>query len=98
MVNYRFSKSALIDLEDIWLYTFTNWSKDQADRYYELLIAECEYVSYNFEHGKAMDHIYNGYRCSQIKSHLVFYKLGEDSVVEIIRILHQMMDVDRHFL
>jgi toxin ParE1/3/4 len=98
MVNYRISEPALIDLDDIWLYTLENWSKDQADRYYGLLLSECEYLSNHFEHGKVMGHISKGYRCSQVKSHLIFYKLGEDGIVEIIRVLHQMMNIKRQFL
>ncbi|MRX77611.1 type II toxin-antitoxin system RelE/ParE family toxin [Pedobacter petrophilus] len=91
------SKAALTDLEDIWLYTYQKWSKDQADRYYELLIAECEYVTRNFEHGKNMDFILSGYRSSQVKSHLIFYKLNQEGNVEIIRILHQMTDIKNRF-
>ncbi|MBE5319364.1 type II toxin-antitoxin system RelE/ParE family toxin [Pedobacter sp. MR2016-19] len=98
MVTYHISKPAQIDLEDIWLYTFKNWSKDQVDRYYSLLLSECEYISNHFEHGKVMDHILMGYRCSAVKSHLIFYKLGKDGLVEIIRILHQMTNIKSHLL
>ncbi|MGN8054813.1 type II toxin-antitoxin system RelE/ParE family toxin [Pedobacter sp. 22163] len=98
MVTYRISELAQIDLEDIWLYTFKNWSKDQADRYYGLLLSECEYISNHFEHGKIMDHVLKGYRCSAVKSHLIFYKLGADGLVEIIRILHQMTNIKSHLL
>ena len=40
--NYKLSKEAQIDLEQIWLYTVENWSIDQADRYLNLLIDEME--------------------------------------------------------
>jgi len=98
MVTYHISKPAQIDLEDIWSYTFKNWSKNQADRYYNLLLSECEYISNHFEHGKVMDHILTGYRCSAVKSHLIFYKFGKDGLVEIIRILHQMTNIKSHLL
>ncbi len=55
---------------------------------------EIEYLSDNFEHGKDMDHIKIGYRSVKAKSHLIFYKKADDGVTMIIRILHQMMDID----
>ena len=91
---YKISNQALIDLEQIWLYTFKNWSIEQADRYYNLLISEMEYVSQNQDSGKSMNHIKNGYRVSKVKSHLIFYKTSSESEIEIIRILHERMDIE----
>ncbi len=91
---YKISNQALIDLEQIWLYTFRNWSIEQADRYYNLLINEMDYVSQNQESGKSMNHIKNGYRASKVKSHLIFYKTSSESEIEIIRILHERMDIE----
>jgi toxin ParE1/3/4 len=91
---YKISNQALIDLEQIWLYTFRNWSIEQSDRYYNLLINEMDYVSQNQESGKSMNHIKNGYRASKVKSHLIFYKTSSESEIEIIRILHERMDIE----
>lgn len=41
-MNYRISREAYLDLENIWLYTFENWSKTQADKYIKLIISEIE--------------------------------------------------------
>lgn len=40
-----------------------------------------------------MEHIKQGYRASKVKSHLIFYRKGEDGVTEIVRVLHQRMDI-----
>lgn len=96
MSNYRISKKAIEDLDNIWLYTQENWSVTQADRYYNLLIAEIEYIALNPNAGKDISRIRAGYWSSQVKSHLIFYKVATDHTVEIIRILHQRMDVKRH--
>ena len=48
-MNYKISKQAEIDLENIWLYTFEEWSIEQADRYYNLIFDEIEYIVVNFE-------------------------------------------------
>lgn len=92
--KYRISKKAIEDLDSIWLYTKENWSVEQADRYYHLIINEIEYITHHFESGRPMNHIRAGYRASKVKSHLVFYRKGEDNMVEIIRILHQSMDIE----
>ena len=43
--TYRISKKAIIDLNSIWIYTFHKWSKEQADRYYHLIIGEIEFIT-----------------------------------------------------
>jgi len=92
--NYCISEKAVEDLENIWVYTFEKWSPEQADRYYNLIINEIEFIARNFNTGKAMDHIRIGYRASIVKSHLIFYRMGQNNVVEVIRILYQRMDVE----
>lgn len=92
--TYHISEKAIEDLEDIWLYTFQTWSLEQADRYYNLLINEFEYISSNFDYGRSADHIKLGYRTCKVKSHLIFYRKSADGVIEIIRILHESMDVE----
>jgi len=91
--SYRISEKAVEDLEYIWTYTLHKWSIEQADRYYNLIINEIEFITKNFMSGKSMDHIKNGYRVTVVKSHLIFYRKSQDNQVEVIRILHQRMDI-----
>jgi len=90
---YVISKKALADLNDIWYYTVEKWSVDQANRYYDLIFEEIGYICKRPHSGKSMDDIRKGYRVSKVKSHLIFYKVVND-IVEIIRILHQRMDIE----
>lgn len=53
--KYRISRKALEDLDKVWIYTFNKWSKEQADRYYELLIEEIEFIAQNFLIGKSAE-------------------------------------------
>ena len=46
-MNYNISNEASLDLEEIWLYTFEHWSIEQADKYYNQLLNEIEYISKN---------------------------------------------------
>ena len=92
--NYRISEKAIEDLDDIWIYTFKNWSVEQGNRYYNLIINEIEFIADNFMSGKSMDHIKTGYRASRVKSQMIFFRRAEDDKVEVIRVLHQMMDLE----
>ena len=49
------------DLNDIWVYTFHKWSKEQADRYYDLIIEEIEFITDNYLIGKSADQTRKNY-------------------------------------
>jgi len=87
------SKKAVSDLEEIWLYTVEKWSVEQADRYYNLIFDEINYICKNPNAGKSKEHIRKGYLASKVKSHLIFYRVVNDTI-EIIRILHERMDIE----
>ncbi len=59
-------QSAVSDLEEIWLYTFQQWSSEQADRYHTLIQKEIEYLAIKPNSGKNMGHIRDGYRASKV--------------------------------
>jgi len=93
-MKYKISKEASNDLEKIWLYTIENWSVDQADRYLNLIMDEIEYLSEKPSSGKDFSHIRKGYYRSKVKSHFVFYRINKEEILEVIRILHQNMDIE----
>jgi toxin ParE1/3/4 len=93
-MKYKISEKANEDIEKIWLYTFENWSQEQADRYYNLIMDEIEYLADHFESDKPIESIRKGYRASRVKSHIIFYKKSKGDLVEIIRVLHQSMDIE----
>ncbi len=41
-----------------------------------------------------MGHIKQGHRASKVKSHLIFYQKGQDEVTEVVRVLHERMDIE----
>ena len=93
---FEISEKANEDLENIWLYTYDNWSEEHADRYYNLILNEIEDVAKHFESGQSMEHIRKGYRSTKVKSHPVFFRKSKRNTVEIIRILHQRMEIENH--
>ncbi|MDA3910035.1 MAG: type II toxin-antitoxin system RelE/ParE family toxin [Bacteroidales bacterium] len=94
-MKFKISILASRDIENIWLYTYENWSIEQADRYLNLIIDEIEYVAEKPESGFDVSSVRQGYFRTKIKSHLIFYKIDQkNEIVEIIRILHQSMDIE----
>ena len=82
------------DLEEIWLYTFEHWSAEQADRYQNQIIAIIEALAEGNRTGRPV-HIREGYYKYPAGSHVVFYGLS-DASLDVIRVLHQRMDVASH--
>ncbi len=92
--SYGLTPLARADLEDIWLYTFERWSPEQADRYHKDIIAAIESLADGSVTGRTVD-IRDGYFKHAVGSHLLFYRIT-DNGLEIVRVLHQRMDVGRH--
>lgn len=94
-MDYKISQEANLDIKNIWLYTFENGSLEQADRYFNLIMDEIEYLAKNTESGNNYSHVKKDYFRSIMKSHLIFYKINRKiEGIEIIRIFHQRMDVE----
>ena len=93
-MKYNVSNEASADLENIWLYTFENWSLEQADRYVQLILDEFSYLSKDPYSGKDRNDIRQGYRSSKVKSHLIFYTIEiQRAQIKIERVLHESMDI-----
>jgi toxin ParE1/3/4 len=92
-VKYRISDKAIEDINSIWLYTLENWPFEQADKYYRFIYQIITSIPNNFEKGKDIGNIKFGYRQIKVKSHYIIYKKAEDGIVEIIRVLHEKMDI-----
>lgn len=91
---YIITKKAISDIAEIWLYTLEKWSLEQADRYYNLIFDEIGYVCKSTNAGKSMEHIRKGYRVTKVKSHLIFYRVSNENIIEVIRVLHERMDIE----
>lgn len=95
MAKYKISVEAKNDLEKIWAYTYENWSVEQADRYIRQIVEEIEYVASNPNQGKDFSYVRQGYLRTKVKLHYIFYKIdNKNDLVEVIRVLHQRMDVE----
>jgi toxin ParE1/3/4 len=67
MSEYIISEKALEDINKIWIYTAENWSVEQADRYYNAIIDEIEYIVQKFDMALDSGRIRKSYKYSKIK-------------------------------
>jgi toxin ParE1/3/4 len=93
MSEYIISEKAIEDINNIWIYTAENWSVEQADRYYNLIYDEIEYIVKDFEMARDFGKIRKLYKYSKVKSHLIFFKKDEMNEIEVVRVLHERMDI-----
>lgn len=93
MAKFEFTHKAIEDITSIWNYTFENWSEKQADTYYHLILQNCKEVANSPELGKNYSVITEGLLGFKTGRHIIFYKKINDNEVEIIRILHEQMDL-----
>ena len=93
MAKYRLTNKAVDDLAEIWEYTFDNWSETQADKYYFILVDSFNEIAGKPQIGKLYFGIVDNLKGYQVGRHIVFYRVIENNNVEIIRILHERMDL-----
>ncbi len=91
-----FSPAAQADIEDIYDYTLQKWSLEQAEKYIRALGLYCNDLGTGKRKGRDASLIRAGYRKQPCGSHIIFFKSGKAAQIEIIRVLHQRMDVERH--
>ena len=88
--SHRLSPRAEIDLEEIWLYTFQNWSLAQADSYHRDLVAAFEGLASGTKRGRDVD-VRPDYLKCPVGSHMIYFRDCGDQI-EVIRVLHQRQD------
>ena len=93
MAKYYFTKEAVDDLSEIWDYTFDKWSERQADLYYELILATCNDLANKPNLGKEYEVITRGILGFGAGEHIIFYAVISQNEIEVVRILHGMMDL-----
>jgi toxin ParE1/3/4 len=95
--RYVLSPAAQADLEQIWDYTCERWSDGQAETYVREIQRAIELVADNPLIGRSCEGVRTGYRRHAVGSHTLYYRLGAGGdLVDIVRILHKHMDIDRH--
>lgn len=92
--NFHFTRKAIEDLTSIWNDTVEAWSEQQADEYYKMLLASCcKVAEYPMLFGRSYEAIVDGLYGLKTNKHIIFYRLRKNKDIEIVRILHESMDL-----
>ena len=96
MTGYILSPAARADVDQIWAYTAERWGEEQAERYVLAMRDACQELAAGTRQSRAADDIREGYCKTAIGSHILFFRRTDTGLLDIVRILHQRMDIIRH--
>jgi len=98
MAKIIFRQKAIDDLNDIWNYTFLKWSEQQADKYYMTIKMMCNGILVNPTIGKEYKEISKNLFGLISGKHIIFYQILANDTIEIVRILHERMDLKKRII
>ncbi len=89
------SPKAKEDLSQIWDLTLAEWGIEQAEKYIQELWTAIQKQAQNPTTSTDISDVRDGYRKARSGSHIFFFKVT-DTQIDVVRILHQRMDFERH--
>lgn len=95
MPAFRLTKKAMEDLRSFVRYTQKTWGREHRNKYLSKLDESFHILAQEPYLGRTCDEICRDYRKYHVGRHLIFYKQATECI-EIIRILHERMDVDSY--
>ena len=98
MAKFIFRQKAIDDLTGIWNYTESTWSESQADKYYGMIRTACKELATGKVIGRRFDKISDGLLGFGVGKHIIFYQQVSNNEIEIIRILHERMDLENRLV
>lgn len=93
MKAIAFSPAAEVDIGKIWDYTADRWGPDQADSYIDAIRDACHALARGTKQGRPS--VLPGFIKYLCGSHVVYF-LDYPDHLDVIRILHQRQDAERH--
>lgn len=97
MHGFKITHKAREDLIDIARFTETTRGREQRRFYLKQLGSTFHALAENPSLGRKCDEIRQSYYKYSEGSPVIFFRLGTDSNIEIIRILHKRMDAPSRF-
>ena len=91
--KFYFTNKAVEYLGAIWRYTLETWSENQAKIYYDLIIEACREITNTPEQGKTYEVVEKSVLGFKTGQHVIFYGIVAEKEIEILRILHGIMDI-----
>lgn len=96
MSDYTLSPEAILDLQDIYLFTVDEWGEVQAEKYLNDIYAVFERLTQFPSIGRLRSELADGLRSIPIGAHVIFFMQWQSDIA-IVRVLHGARDVERVF-
>jgi toxin ParE1/3/4 len=90
------SPEAEDDLVSIWRHGAEAWTEEMADKQLFEIEAGCDRLLDDPMLGRGRHELMAGMRSMPVRPHVVFYRLSKRTI-EVVRVLHQRMDVEHVF-
>lgn len=97
MPKFTLKEKAKSDLKDIARFTQKRWGREQRNKYLALLDNSFYRLAENPAIGKDCSEIKEGYLKFPTGSHVIYYRHPDNASLEIVRILHESIDVELQF-
>lgn len=95
---FSITQAALRDLREIAIYTRKTWGKEQEAAYIKGLFSFFERVARKETQTRNLSSLVPGCFACNVSHHLIVFRWLDDGRPEIIRILHEKMDIPQRLL
>lgn len=89
---YRLRRAAINDLDAIWNHSVETWNIDVAETYIADIKQCFDHLGDRTKPSRPGDDLFHGCQKAFVNKHVVYYEDNGEGV-EVVRILHQRMDV-----
>lgn len=97
LATFQLTVRAKEDLKNIAYYTQEIWGLEQRNLYLRQIDDVFHKITKSPEKGRACDNIRQGYYRRGIGKHIIFYRQMNKKEIQIVRILHESMDMPNYF-
>ncbi len=94
MPNFYLTEKAKSDLKNIARFTQKRWGKEQRNLYLKSMDECFQQLSINPAMGRACSEVKSGFHKFPTGSHVIYFRSKNEKQIEIVRILHESMDVE----
>lgn len=92
--GFVLTNKAALDLKSIAIYTQNTWGVRQRNKYLSSIDKSFHALAADRMKGQDCGEIRNGYRKYRVAKHVIFFREIDANLIEIVRILHERMDIE----
>ena len=94
-MRFELTEAAIEDLQSIRNYTLQQWGSEPEAIYLDALWDRLNAIAANPTRSRSREDLFSGCRVAAHGKHVILFCI-QDSVLQVVRILHSAMDYSRH--